>query len=221
MRRFTRLTNGFSKKIENHLYMLSLYLTHYNFVRIHRTLKGDPAMAAGVSETLRDMEWIVGLIDARATKPRRPATCRQAADFKLRYYPPPPSLASCNRYPANWSYSALDLIPRAGRFFFRSDRCFLRKKYQNEYQQQEKTHYGLGRPAPGGSACFAAPTKNHKKYAIEYQPSLMRPCQSAALIRQEPNQHDYQDGDRRDDNGDPARDSHRQALPSVMQAAPR
>ena len=74
MRRFTRLTNGFSKKLENHLLMLSLYFVHYNFVRIHSSLRMTPAMAAGVSETLHDMEWIVGLIDARAAKPNRPAT---------------------------------------------------------------------------------------------------------------------------------------------------
>ena len=74
MRRFTRLTNAFSKKLENHLLMLSLYFVHYNFVRIHSPLRMTPAMAAGVSETLNDMEWIVGLIDARAAKPNRPAT---------------------------------------------------------------------------------------------------------------------------------------------------
>jgi IS1 family transposase len=71
MRRFTRLTNGFSKKLENHLHMLSLYFVHYNFVRIHKTLKVTPAMAAGVSDTLRDMEWIVGLIDAVAPVPKK------------------------------------------------------------------------------------------------------------------------------------------------------
>ena len=74
MRRFTRLTNAFSKKIENHLLMLSLYFVHYNFVRIHSSLRMTPAMAAGVVDTLRDMEWIVGLIDARAATPNRPAT---------------------------------------------------------------------------------------------------------------------------------------------------
>ncbi|MGZ2259589.1 IS1 family transposase [Roseobacter sp. A03A-229] len=73
MRRFTRLTNAFSKKLQNHLHMLSLYFVHYNFVRIHKTLKCTPAMAAGVSDTLHDMEWIVGLIDARAVKPKRPS----------------------------------------------------------------------------------------------------------------------------------------------------
>ncbi len=72
MRRFTRLTNGFSKKLENHLLMLSLYFVHYNFCRVHKTLRCTPAMVAGVSDTLRDMEWVVGLIDARAPTPQRP-----------------------------------------------------------------------------------------------------------------------------------------------------
>lgn len=71
MRRFTRLTNGFSKKLENHLHMLSLYFVHYNFVRVHKTLRMTPAMAAGVSDTLHDMEWIVSLIDARAPAPKK------------------------------------------------------------------------------------------------------------------------------------------------------
>ena len=77
VRRFTRLTNAFSKKIENHLLMLSLYFVYYNFVRIHKSLRMTPAMAAGVADTLHDMEWIVSLIDARATKPNRPKTYRK------------------------------------------------------------------------------------------------------------------------------------------------
>ena len=74
MRRFTRLTNGFSKKLENHLHMLSLYFVHYNFVRMHKTIKMTPAMAAGVTKTLHDMEWLVGIVDAAAPKagPRGP-----------------------------------------------------------------------------------------------------------------------------------------------------
>ncbi len=71
MRRFTRLTNAFSKKLENHLHMLSLYFVHYNFVRMHKTLRMTPAMAAGVSDTLHDMEWVVSLIDARAPAPKK------------------------------------------------------------------------------------------------------------------------------------------------------
>ena len=71
MRRFTRLTNGFSKKLENHLHMLSLYFVHYNFVRMHKSLRMTPAMTAGVTDTLHDMEWIVGLIDARTPAPKK------------------------------------------------------------------------------------------------------------------------------------------------------
>ena len=79
MRRFTRLTNAFSKKLENHLHMLSLYFVHYNFCRLHKTLRVTPAMAAGLSDTLHDMEWIVGLLDARAPAPNRPKTYRKRA----------------------------------------------------------------------------------------------------------------------------------------------
>ena len=72
MRRFTRLTNAFSKKFDNHCHALALYFVYYNFCRIHMSLKVTPAMEAGLSETVRDLEWIVGLIDARAPKPGRP-----------------------------------------------------------------------------------------------------------------------------------------------------
>jgi IS1 family transposase len=63
MRRFTRLTNAFSKKLENHYHALSLYFVFYNFVRIHKTLKMTPAMAAGVTDRLWSMEDMVGLVD--------------------------------------------------------------------------------------------------------------------------------------------------------------
>ena len=74
MRRFTRLTNGFSKKLENHLHMLSLYFVHYNFVRTHKSLRMTPAMAAGAADTLHDMTWLAGLVEAAAPKagPRGP-----------------------------------------------------------------------------------------------------------------------------------------------------
>ena len=52
MRRFTRLTNGFSKKAENHAYSVAIHFTHYDFVRIHQSLRITPGMAAGVSDTL-------------------------------------------------------------------------------------------------------------------------------------------------------------------------
>ncbi len=63
MRRFTRLTNAFSKKVENHCHALALYFMWYNFVRIHKTLKSTPAMEAGVADKLWSMEDIVNLID--------------------------------------------------------------------------------------------------------------------------------------------------------------
>ena len=69
MRRFTRLTNGFSKKIENHAHAVALHMMYYNFVRMHKTLRMSPAMAAGVSDTLWDMKDIVKLVeDAEAAK---------------------------------------------------------------------------------------------------------------------------------------------------------
>lgn len=77
MRRFTRLTNAFSKKMANHMAMVSLYTTFYNFCRIHTSLRITPAMAAGLSADLRNMEWIVGLIDSRTLKPNRPTTYRK------------------------------------------------------------------------------------------------------------------------------------------------
>jgi IS1 family transposase len=66
-RRHTRLTNAFSKTAENHLYAQALYFMFYNFVRLHKTLRMSPAMAAGVTERLWEMSDIVALIDARDT----------------------------------------------------------------------------------------------------------------------------------------------------------
>lgn len=62
MRRFTRLTNAFSKKVENHAHAVSLHYMHYNFVRIHRSLRVTPAMAAGVTDRLWSMEDIAALV---------------------------------------------------------------------------------------------------------------------------------------------------------------
>ena len=74
MRRFTRLTNAFSKKLENHMHMVALYTVWYNFIRIHKTLRVTPAMAAGLSDTLWDMEDLVRIMDERAPKLGRPKT---------------------------------------------------------------------------------------------------------------------------------------------------
>jgi IS1 family transposase len=64
MRRFTRLTNGFSKKVENHAYAVALHMMYYNFVRTHSKLRMSPAMAAGVSDRLWEVSDIVALVEA-------------------------------------------------------------------------------------------------------------------------------------------------------------
>ena len=63
IRRFTRLTNAFSKKVENHAHMVALHMMYYNFVRIHQTLRCTPAMAAGVTDRLWDVADIVKVIE--------------------------------------------------------------------------------------------------------------------------------------------------------------
>lgn len=65
MRRFTRLTNGFSKKFENHCHAVSLHMFWYNFISIHQTTRCTPAMAAGVTDQLWSMADLVALIEAR------------------------------------------------------------------------------------------------------------------------------------------------------------
>jgi prolipoprotein diacylglyceryltransferase len=70
-RRFTRLTNAFSKKVENHGHMVALYTVWYNFVRMHKTLRMSPAMAAGIEGKLWDMTDVVALIDAREAAPKK------------------------------------------------------------------------------------------------------------------------------------------------------
>ena len=69
LRRFTRLPNAFSKRIENHVSALALYFVWHNFCRRHTTLRTTPAQAAGLADDWRDAEWIVSLIDAAAPKP--------------------------------------------------------------------------------------------------------------------------------------------------------
>ena len=79
MRRFTRLTNAFSKRFENHVHALAIYFVFYNFVRIHKTLRVTPAMAAGLTDRLWNMEDIAELVEAAAPKPGRPATYKKRA----------------------------------------------------------------------------------------------------------------------------------------------
>ena len=71
MRRFTRLTNGFSKKVENHMHAVALHFMYYNFVRVHQTLKVTPAMEAGLTTRLWDIEDLVEIIDANEEAPKK------------------------------------------------------------------------------------------------------------------------------------------------------
>jgi hypothetical protein len=62
-RRFTRLTNAFSKKVENHEHMLALFFMYYNFCRIHQTLRVTPAMEAGVADHVWEMSEVISLLN--------------------------------------------------------------------------------------------------------------------------------------------------------------
>jgi len=79
MRRFTRLTNGFSKKLDNHIHALALYFAFYNFCRLHKSLRVSPAMAAGITDRLWSLDDIIDKIDsmAPAPKPRGPYKKRE------------------------------------------------------------------------------------------------------------------------------------------------
>jgi hypothetical protein len=81
MRRFTRLTNGFSKKVENHANAVALHFAYYNLVKVHKTLRMTTAMAAGVVDGLWDMSDLVAILEASEAKPgmRGPYKKRVAA----------------------------------------------------------------------------------------------------------------------------------------------
>ena len=71
MRRFTRLTNGFSKKVQNHAAAIALYFMYYNFCRVHQTLRVTPAMEAGVADHVWTVEEMVGLLEAAEPKGKK------------------------------------------------------------------------------------------------------------------------------------------------------
>ncbi len=71
MRRFTRLTNAFSKKLENHVHALAIYFVFYNWMRQHKTLRISPAMAAGLTSTLMSWEDLIAMMDAEEVPQKR------------------------------------------------------------------------------------------------------------------------------------------------------
>ena len=87
MRRYTRLTNAFSKKFENHCYAAALYFTYYNFCRPHTTLtkraggyKTTPAMAAGLAERVNDVRWLSDMVNEYMPKPGKRGTYKPRAN---------------------------------------------------------------------------------------------------------------------------------------------
>ena len=84
LRRFTRLTNGFSKRLQNHIHALAIYFVHYNFIRIHQTLKVSPAMVAGVTQRLWSWTDVLAAMDASMPKSMR----RGPHDVKRRRHKP-------------------------------------------------------------------------------------------------------------------------------------
>ena len=72
IRRYARKTNAFSKTLDNHRNAVHLFATYYNFIKIHQTLGTTPAVIAGLAPHEYSLEWLVGLIDRQAPKPKRP-----------------------------------------------------------------------------------------------------------------------------------------------------
>jgi IS1 family transposase len=79
MRRFTRLTNGFSKKVENHGHAVALHFMYYNFVRVHKTLRVTPAMEAGLADHVWSMEELASLVPEPVAQKRGPYKKKLAA----------------------------------------------------------------------------------------------------------------------------------------------
>ena len=82
IRRFTRLTNAFSKKVENHAHSIALHFMYYNFCRIHQTLRVTPAMEAGVTKRLWDVGQIVKLVEDAQPRPKKPGPVK-GAKYKM------------------------------------------------------------------------------------------------------------------------------------------
>ena len=78
MRRFTRLTNAFSKKVENHAHAVWLHMTYYNFVRVHKTLRVTPAMEASFTDGLWDTSDIAMLVEQAEAKPAKRGPYKKA-----------------------------------------------------------------------------------------------------------------------------------------------
>ena len=76
VKRYTRLANSFSKKLENHVYHTALFVTYHNWIRIHTTTKVTPAMAAWLTQELYDVKWLAEMVEADQPKPQKPGPAK-------------------------------------------------------------------------------------------------------------------------------------------------
>src|SRR5687768_18218411 len=81
MRRFTRLTNGFSKKLENHEAAIAFHYMHYNFCRIHQSLRVTPAMEAGIADHVWSLDEVIALLPASTRSRSRIILCPSVVRF--------------------------------------------------------------------------------------------------------------------------------------------
>ena len=79
-RRFTRLTNVFSKKFVNHVHMVAIWAVWYNWIRIHKTLRVTPAMEAGLTDRLWTWDEVIAMMDEIAPKPGRPKSYKKRGE---------------------------------------------------------------------------------------------------------------------------------------------
>ena len=113
MRRFTRLTNGFSKKVENHLHSIALHFMYYNFCRVHQTLRVTPAMAAGVTDRLWEMTDIVKVLEDWETDMATAGTTYEVRPDRI---PPGFHVAINSRYGKPETISGFPTIENAKTF---------------------------------------------------------------------------------------------------------
>lgn len=86
MRRFTRLTNAFSKKLENHCHAIALHFVYYNFAKIHKSLRVTPAMQAGITKRVMSLEDIANLVEVSEPKKRVVIKRKVKAAIKPLFY---------------------------------------------------------------------------------------------------------------------------------------
>ena len=84
IRRFTRLTNAHSKKVENHIASIAIHYMHYNFCRVHESIRVTPAMEAGIANHVWSIEEVIALLNVKEAKPAGPSRIAGVSDVNSR-----------------------------------------------------------------------------------------------------------------------------------------